>query len=147
MSTTDRGPDFTPENEAADERRMFYGAFEPMRALRDLISLCEQTFGGREEQEIIAQAQNGFTALRKLFGDTRPAEDIAGAGMLEPVCTPNHIEVLQLTAGALQCVATLLPFGEAHVVRFTGKWAGFAPQTVSQILYRADAAIKPKAGG
>jgi hypothetical protein len=66
----------------------FDGRREPMRALRDLINLCEQTFplenGGREEQEIIAQAQNGFTTLRKLFGDNRLAEDVAHGPMVEP---------------------------------------------------------------
>lgn len=85
MMSDDRGPDFTPENEAADERRMFDGAKEPMRALRDLINACELYFhDAPAEQETLRRAQDGFTALRKLFGDNRPGEEIADAVMIEP---------------------------------------------------------------
>src|SRR4051812_40634656 len=83
--TADRGPDFIPENEAADQRRLFDGAREPMRALRDLIGLCEQTlWPDAEEDAIVSRAQAGFDSLRKLFGDTRLAEDSAFGPMIEP---------------------------------------------------------------
>jgi hypothetical protein len=70
----------------------FDGAREPMRALRDLISACETVFGpDRHEQGILERAQDGLSALRKLFGDTRPAEEIAFAQMVEPPSfDPDH---------------------------------------------------------
>jgi hypothetical protein len=146
---SDRGPDFTPENEAADERRMFNGAREPMRALRDLIALCELTMGvahggERAEQDILERAQDAFTTIRELFGDTRLAEDIGDSEQM-PEPSADFREAFQMTAGGLQYVARLLPGGESHAVRFTGKWAGFAPQTIEQILDRANAALEPKA--
>jgi hypothetical protein len=63
----------------------FDGAREPMRALRDLISSCEMVFGDDNgEQDILRRAQDGFTTLRKLFGDNRLAEDTAFGSMREP---------------------------------------------------------------
>lgn len=67
----------------------FDGTKELARALRDLIALCELTMGTghdgiAEEQAILSRAQEGFTTLRNLFGDSRAAEDIAFAKMVEP---------------------------------------------------------------
>ncbi|MGJ5000535.1 hypothetical protein ACQR10_04375 [Bradyrhizobium sp. HKCCYLRH2060] len=61
----------------------FDGAREPMRAIRDLIVCCEANSGfeGVEPGSKLARAQAAFTALH---GDTRPAEDIADAAMIEP---------------------------------------------------------------
>lgn len=76
----------------------FDGAKEPMRALRDLINVCEGIFGDdNDEQAILRRAQDGFTTVRKLFGDSRPAEMIAFAAMLEP-----DISVLQAADGSLE---------------------------------------------
>jgi hypothetical protein len=116
----------------------FDGGREPMRALRDLISVCEGLFSTDPgEQALLSRAQDGFTALRALFGDTRPADRIEEtAAMPEP-----HFGTLALTAAALQCAAKLLPAGETHAIRFTGRWAGYAPRTVSEILDLADQAL------
>jgi len=58
---------------------------EPLRAIRDLINACEGVFGADcGEDEILRRAQEGFTALRKLFGDNRTGEQIAEAQMREP---------------------------------------------------------------
>ncbi|HYM31831.1 MAG TPA: hypothetical protein VEU47_11050 [Candidatus Cybelea sp.] len=61
----------------------FDGSREPLRALRDLIGDCEcGAFEGNPD--VLRRAQDAFTALRALFGDVRPAEDIAFAKMIEP---------------------------------------------------------------
>lgn len=128
----------------------FNGAKEPMRALRDLIDFCEATMGSTHggdpaEQAILARAQDGFTTLRKLFGDARLAEDINRRDeMIEPA---DLIDAFQVTAGALQCIAPLLPAREHHLIRFTGEWSRFGTQTVGAILNRANAALPPKAEG
>jgi hypothetical protein len=145
MSITDR----TDYPDGDDHRASFNGAPEPMRALRDLIAVCELTMGvahggERAEQDILERAQDGFTTLREMF--TRLAEDIGDHEQM-PEPPAGFRETFQMTAGALQCVAQLLPAGETHAVRFTGKWAGFAPQTIRQILDSADAALGPKAAG
>lgn len=122
----------------------FDGAAEPMRALRDLISACEAVFGADNgEDQLLARAQAGFTTLRRLFGDTRTGEEIAFAETSEPGewAIPT-VEALELAAGALQCVAKLLPGGESHTVTFTGQWSGYAPRTLQDILDHADAALE-----
>ena len=104
----------------------FDASIEPMRAIRDLISACEGVFGADcGDDDILRRAQDGFTALRKLFGDNRPGEEIAFARMAEPGTAAELLATLQLTSGALQCVATLLPAGERHVVKFTGDYQCF----------------------
>jgi hypothetical protein len=56
---------------------------QPMRALRDLIVMCESE--GREGP-LLDRARDAFTALRAIFGDVRPAEDIADEqAMIEPL--------------------------------------------------------------
>jgi hypothetical protein len=58
---------------------------QPMCSLRDLIALCEATFTERADLEILAHAQAGFSTLRALQGDIRPAEAIADTEtMIEP---------------------------------------------------------------
>ncbi|MDI1265010.1 MAG: hypothetical protein PS018_17305 [bacterium] len=115
----------------------FNGASEPMRAIRDLISACEAVFGpDAEEQGILARAQAGFTTLRGLHGDTRPAEDIGQADLREP-----DFATLQMTAGALRCVARMLPEGERHVIVFTGAFAHLSTPTISDILDMANDAL------
>lgn len=56
---------------------------EPMRAIRDLIIGCES---GDDDPAILECAQAAFTVLRALFGDTRPAEEIADVqAMIESI--------------------------------------------------------------
>lgn len=129
-------PVFSKPTDAGD----FDGAREPMRAIRDLINDCEAAFNC--DSDVLQRAQAAFTALRALFGDNRPGEEIADAEMWEPVASALQ-EPLQLTAGALQCVAKLLPAGETHAVIFTGRWEGFAPRTIGEILDLANAALEP----
>ena len=52
-------------------------------------------------------------------------------------------EILQLTSGALQTVAPLLPAGERHVLNYTGQWQRFGSLTIAEILNMADAALDP----
>lgn len=62
----------------------FDGAREPMRALRDLISAAEAA-GWVGDDDILSRARDGFTTLRNLFGDNRPADQIADLeAMIEP---------------------------------------------------------------
>jgi len=125
----------------------FAATREPLRAIRDLISACEGVFGADVgEDALLRRAQDGFTSLRKLFGDNRPGEEIAFAAMLEPseapiVPTPELLATLQLVAGALQCVAKVLPERECHVVKFTGDFQSFGCWSIDDILDRANAAL------
>jgi hypothetical protein len=58
---------------------------EPLRAIRDLISAVEvMSLVDREDEVILRRAQEAFGVLRKLFGDERPAEEIAYGPMIEP---------------------------------------------------------------
>jgi hypothetical protein len=90
----------------------FDGAREPMRALRDLINACEGIFGDDNgEQAILSRAQAGFDSLRKLFGDTRLAEDTAHGPMIEPTATvlfiPGTIDLAELQRIKVTFKATL----------------------------------------
>jgi hypothetical protein len=100
----------------------------------------------------------GFTVVHHTAGEPPPHHvvlelepdpphiaEIAAKHQRLADAAPQIFETLQLTAAALQCVAKLLPAGETHCVRFTGKWEGFAPQTIAQILDRANTALEPKA--
>lgn len=72
----------------------FDPAREPLRALRDLINSCETVFGtDPEETGILERAQAGLTALRALFGDTRPADTI------------NDTETMAIEPGSLHIAA------------------------------------------
>ena len=62
----------------------------------------------------------------------RPAFDPAEASIRER---------LALVAGALQCVAAMLPSGESHVVQFNGRWAHLGSHSVRRILDLADHAL------
>lgn len=64
----------------------FSGAAEPMRAIRDLISMCEMYRDiDPPDDTILERAQAAFTELRALFGDLRTGEQIADAQkMREP---------------------------------------------------------------
>ena len=111
---------------------------EPMRAIRDLISACETVFGPHEyEQTILDRAREAFTVLRALHGDTRPGDAIADAAMREP-----DFATLQMTAGALYCVAKLLPDGEDHIVTFTGAYQDFGCPPIREILDMANTALE-----
>lgn len=70
-----------------------------------------------------------------------------------PTCYPHMVldpelaamqEALQMVAGALQCVAKLLPEREQHVVNFTGDWSRFGSLTLTAILDRANLALEPE---
>lgn len=124
----------------------FDGAHEPMRAIRDLISMCEAYRDiDPQDNAIIERAQAGFTTLRKLLGDDRPAEEIADGRMVEPQMRkePDLLDALRLTAGALNCIALKHTAGDKHVVTFTGAWARFGSRTIGSILDHADAALYP----
>lgn len=117
---------------------------EPLRAIRDLISMCEAYRDiDPQDNATIERAQEAFTALRRLFGDNRPNEAVSMECPVEPAVAsvPVLLKALQLTAGALQCVAPLLPKGERHVVVFTGKWDRFGRQSVGGILACANIAL------
>lgn len=49
---------------------------------------------------------------------------------------------LHLAAGALQCVAKLLPDREQHIVSFTGEWQQFGNVSIADILDRANLALE-----
>ncbi|EJN07916.1 hypothetical protein PMI42_07446 [Bradyrhizobium sp. YR681] len=115
----------------------FNGAAEPMRAIRDLISDCECGAFEKGNPDVLRRAQEGFTALRALHGDTRPAENIAFAAMREP-----DFVLIQLLAGALRAVAAGLPEREQHVIRFTGAYAHLGTPPISAILDMANTALE-----
>lgn len=118
----------------------FNGASEPMRALRDLIALCELTMRTDAHQETILQrARDGFTVLRRVFGDERPAEEIADAAMIEP---RDMRSALQLTAGALSNVAPCIRLREQTEIRFNGAFAHFGTKTIKAILDQANEALE-----
>jgi len=127
-------PAFSNTTDASD----FDASREPMRAIRDLIGDCEAGAFEGGNPDVLRRAQEAFTALRALHGDTRPGEEIAFAPMREP---KDIRGALQMTAGALQCVVQLLPAGEQHVVNFTGDWARFGSLSIASILNRADTAL------
>jgi hypothetical protein len=110
---------------------------EPMRAIRDLIAQCELTALFIDDFEVLERAQVAFTALRKLFGDERPAEEIADAAMIEP---RDLRTALQMTTGALQTVT----HGEDrdNRISFTGRWRHLGTFSISAILDRADEALE-----
>lgn len=53
------------------------------------------------------------------------------------------VEALQLTAGALQCIADRLSAHEHHIIRFTGQWERFGTLSIGEILDRANTALEP----
>lgn len=115
----------------------FDGAREPMRALRDLIVICEATFTVDTGQiAALARAQAALTALRAIHGDTRPAEAIAEGHMREPDLT-----LMQMLAGALLITARQLPSGEHATVVFTGDWIHLGSPKISDILDVANEAL------
>jgi hypothetical protein len=121
---------------------------EPMRAIRDLIMLCELTIsadhgGDAEEQAILECAQAGFTHIRKLFGDNRLAEQIAVGPMIEPdiASVPALTRALQMASGALRLMERRALFDPQEPIRFTGKWGHFGTLTISDILDQANEAL------
>lgn len=115
----------------------FNGDVEPMRAIRDLINACEVEF--QHDKDVLGRAREGFTALRKLFGDSRPGDEIADAAMMEPW---EFTVAFQMTAGALQTVAPELDEKEGALIVFTDKWAHLDALPLKDILDRADAALE-----
>lgn len=126
----------------------FNGAAEPMRAIRDLIVACETVFGGDDEYEqgYLNRARDGFTALRKLFDDSRPAEEIAEAEMIEPriANVPALINALQMTSGALRLFERMacVEAPAERVITFTGDFAHLGKLTLPDILDHANMALE-----
>jgi hypothetical protein len=123
----------------------FNGAAEPMRAIRDMIVLFEQHVLFIDDQEYLDRARDAFTALRKLFGDERPAEDIADAAMIEP-----PVKSVAALTTALQSASGALYLFERHAlidpnepIKFTSeKWAHLGTLTLSQIIDQANEALE-----
>jgi hypothetical protein len=91
------------DKDAVSMTETFDPACEPLRAIRDLINVCEAIFSAdNAEQDIVERARTGFTTLRALFGDHRPAEDIAYAPMIEPV------PVRELSSDAREALAFII---------------------------------------
>ena len=69
----------------------FDASKEPLRALRDLFVLIEaNVLLHSGEYEILDRARVGFDTLRALFGDDRPAADVASRErMIEPALVPE----------------------------------------------------------
>lgn len=115
-----------------------------MRALRDLIAFCELTFGADHggdafTQALLDRAREALTALRKLAGDNRPAEDIAFAAMIEP---RDLRTALQLCAGALRSMERLSLVDPQRPITFVGDWSHFGTKTIPQILDQANEALE-----
>jgi len=52
------------------------------------------------------------------------------------------LSALQLTAGALQCVAQMLPEGDKHVIHFTGEWSHLGSLPIWNILDLANGVLE-----
>lgn len=65
---------------------------EPLRALRDLVVAAESIFDGDNgEGALLDRARDGLDTLRRLFGDARPADQVAYGPMREPVAMTIRI--------------------------------------------------------
>ena len=67
----------------------FDAAKEPLRAIRDLVRECEGIFDEDNEQHVLERARVALAALRALFGDDRPSEEVAYGPLIEPHLVPE----------------------------------------------------------
>ena len=118
---------------------------EPMRAIRDLISAVELSGDFQPGENVfLDRARDGFTALRKLFGDERPGEEIAAAAMIEPkiASVPAVVKTLQQAAGALHRYERQSLVDPTTPIKFVGNWAHLGTMFISDIVDRANEALE-----
>jgi|GEM_PF-5561779 len=70
-----------------------------------------------------------------------PSERIHAAALAFEPTEASIRERFAMAAGALQCVAAMLPDGENHVVHFNGRWAHLSSHSLRRILDLAGQAL------